>query len=854
MNQGKQLKIERKEEVNYEILRENLNRFLRTDQEISSEELILVIRNRDPLLTFMVLTSLALGLHLLGKEEIKKIFIGAPDTVISPQAYKKITEEYNIETTTNVSYYDTVHTFSSGVKTLIPKKFLEEIKRAIDEIERREESILPPPKMSRNERTELEATNSRGGNTLSWIWKKFKLPKAYSNVDNTREGEREGNIYSETAIEEQNYAEVIAPTTEEAFQETGALGTSTPKKHKKMYPNLEKIEKEMRGNDKIEERFKNFNEENLAIINKDSLNGKIRTTDFILPITYRADSEYKNTFEYFRNNIIRIKYILKAPIVTELIFNLQDRALQNTIVQTGRVVDETINDIIEEGGYTVIEETFTYPPLNLTEDILFTLIVLPQLTNSSRRKLCIMLTWLEKIVDLYYYKLNQEYIKRIVEREAQEEENNRENEEGTIRVVTGNKKRCETTRRSLRKREETRESRQRKTSNTRRELVRRDEESDAERETSGNDGGDEEESGYPQSSSEESKAGDQVNNPEVNGIEASTFIQRLQMMEKLIKIHEPHIPKFDGTRAAFVKFIIAISNRLEQRDIPPKIKIELTKHFMVGAASADIEGQVFQDEKWETFKNYLINRYILDKRATLMEIRKDLDNLDLGKDTVNEFYMKIREKINLLAFLDPVEYKDTNKIITQKLLAGIPSNYYYRLKTTTSTDIGTTLAELEKIENLERSLAHNREREDKYQDPALRCVEICQINKNANNDRNYQNNYRTQQGRDYNWKQLPCRIHGEGHTAGECKTGCGFCQLRGSHKGENCWRKGEKINEFIERWIATHGVTAKSTAEGFIRTDKIIHPTKEEFERKLKGEPGQQRGFEGYKGNNRNNR
>ena len=54
--------------------------------------------------------------------------------------------------------------------------------------------------------------------------------------------------------------------------------------------------------------------------------------------------------------------------------------------------------------------------------------------------------------------------------------------------------------------------------------------------------------------------------------------------------------------------------------------------------------------------------------------------------------------------------------------------------------------------------------------------------------------------------------------------------------------------------MATHGVAAKTTAEEFIRADKIIHPTKEEFERRLKGGPGQQRGFEAYKGNSRNNR
>ena len=861
---NKQLKVNRREEVDYEILKENINRFLRQDQELTSEELLLVIRNRDPLLTFMIVTCLALGIHMLSGEEVKRIFIGAPDTVISPLVYKRMTEEYNTETTTNVSYYDKVHIFESGVKTLIPKKFMEEIQGAIQEIEeRKDEPILPPPKLSKNSNSKIETSNNKGGNTFSWIWKKFKLPKAYENINNTENKELGENIYSETTTHKQDYTEVTSPTTEKAFHENKALRTSTPKKHKKIYPNLDKVAEKLKEYDEIEQRLANFNEENLTIINEETLDGKVRLSDFVLPITHKAKDEYRNTFEYFRNNIIRVKYILKIPLVTELIFNLQDRTLQNTLVQTGRVIDQTTHDIIEEGEYTVIEDIFTYPPLNLTEDILFTLVVLPQLTNAGQRKLCIMLNWVEKIIDLYYYKLNQDQ----VEFSNEEQNNNTGAEDREIMMVAGNKRTCEAIRGNNRGRERSK-GRQRGTSSNRRELRRKDEDSetDSERETSGNDEQDETDSYPPQLvSSEESSSGNKINTKvstkmstevkaKISEVEASTFIQRLQMLEKLIKIHEPHIPKFDGTRTAFIKFIIAISNRIEQRDIPPKIKIELTKHFMTGPASSDIEGQEFKDDKWETFKHYLITRYILDKRATLMEIRKELDNLELGKGTINEFYMKIREKINLLAFLDPEEYKDTSKIITQKLLSGIPSNYYYRLKTTTSTDIGTTLAELEKIENLERSLAHNREKEEKYQDPALRYVGVSQVSKDFNNKKNYQNNYGIQQKRNYNWRKLPCRIHGPGHTAEECRTMCGFCNLKGSHIGDSCYRKNEKINEFIETMIQKHGVAAKSTAESFIKADGIYKPTEEEFEKKLRGSPGHQRGFEGYRENNRSNK
>ena len=101
----------------------------------------------------MILLSLGLGIHLIGKEEVKRIFISIPDTVISPTIYNKITEDYNLETTTDVSYYDTIYTFNSGVKTLIPKKLLAEIKDCVEDIMRGNETILPPPRINKNKDT-----------------------------------------------------------------------------------------------------------------------------------------------------------------------------------------------------------------------------------------------------------------------------------------------------------------------------------------------------------------------------------------------------------------------------------------------------------------------------------------------------------------------------------------------------------------------------------------------------------------------------------------------------------------------------------------------------------------------------
>ena len=139
------------------------------------------------------------------------------------------------------------------------------------------------------------------------------------------------------------------------------------------------------------------------------------------------------------------------------------------------------------------------------------------------------------------------------------------------------------------------------------------------------------------------------------------------------------------------------------------------------------------------------------------------------------------------------------------------------------------------MEKLERSLEYNRTGENKGQDLTTHNRDIYKISSRSNEtrDNNPQNNSKTQTGRDYNWRKLPCRLHGQGHTAGECKNACGFCLLKGSHTGENCRRKHDIIKDFMEKWVQKHGMTAKATAESFIKTDRIIHPTQEEFEKRL---------------------
>ena len=153
-------------------------------------------------------------------------------------------------------------------------------------------------------------------------------------------------------------------------------------------------------------------------------------------------------------------------------------------------------------------------------------------------------------------------------------------------------------------------------------------------------------------------------------------------------------------------------------------------------------------------------------------------------------------------------------------------------------EVGDLLSELNKLENPERPLEYNRKRENKFQNQTTDNIDIYQVSSGSNKtrDNNYQNNYKTHEGREHNWRKLPCRLHGPGHTAGECKTACGFCWLKGSHTGENCRKKNEKIDQFIYIYIQKFGITAKATAEKFIRPDRIIHPSDEEFEKIWKEE------------------
>ena len=53
LNQGKKIEVDIKEPVDYEKLREALNKHLRRDQEISQQEIIILHRYEDELLLFI---------------------------------------------------------------------------------------------------------------------------------------------------------------------------------------------------------------------------------------------------------------------------------------------------------------------------------------------------------------------------------------------------------------------------------------------------------------------------------------------------------------------------------------------------------------------------------------------------------------------------------------------------------------------------------------------------------------------------------------------------------------------------------------------------------------------------------
>ena len=198
------------------------------------------------------------------------------------------------------------------------------------------------------------------------------------------------------------------------------------------------------------------------------------------------------------------------------------------------------------------------------------------------------------------------------------------------------------------------------------------------------------------------------------------------------------------------------------------------------------------------------------------DIIRELLKEDTKKREIIEELVRERERLK-------ADIEDKSKII-QDLLKG-KIIYEKKLKEA-NKEIRTEANKMGDIggENIVAGRGHNN-------------TDYKRMTEKQDRNTNHQiNSFRSYKGKskDYNWKKLPCKLHGSGHTSGECRMWCGFCRLKGSHTGESCWGKSEKIKEFLEKWTQTHGVEAKTTAESFIKTYGITHPTKEEFERRLK--------------------
>ena len=204
----------------------------------------------------------------------------------------------------------------------------------------------------------------------------------------------------------------------------------------------------------------------------------------------------------------------------------------------------------------------------------------------------------------------------------------------------------------------------------------------------------------------------------------TTQLSELNIVDKITKRLENKIVKFDGDRKKFLKFFSGLINKLDNKNYSDMIKIEVTKHFITGVASDNIETHTFTKDTWEEMKEYLVSRYILDKKLTQITLQKNLDNISLKDgESMYNLYSRIQEAVSLLNFLVPNQYKNKDDIIMQKLLSSIPSQYYYRLANPENLSLAQLLAELEKIQALTEALETLQEQtSSRFQDPAIRIM------------------------------------------------------------------------------------------------------------------------------------
>ena len=125
-------------------------------------------------------------------------------------------------------------------------------------------------------------------------------------------------------------------------------------------------------------------------------------------------------------------------------------------------------------------------------------------------------------------------------------------------------------------------------------------------------------------------------------------------------------------------------------------------------ANSHITEHTFTTNTWSEFKTYLLHKYVTNKHATFISIQKQLDNVSSNGESIHVLYNKISELVNLLQILDPTKITNTEEIIYSKLVAAIPSNYYFRLSTPLPDNLMQLVTELEKIQSLEKSISNKR--------------------------------------------------------------------------------------------------------------------------------------------------
>ena len=353
----------------------------------------------------------------------------------------------------------------------------------------------------------------------------------------------------------------------------------------------------------------------------------------------------------------------------------------------------------------------------------------------------------------------------------------------------------------------------------------------------------------------------------------SKNLNNLSIIDKLIKRYDKSIPKFDGDRKKFVGFykkLLSIIDKIQYEDY---IKIDVSKYFLIGEASNLVETHDFMDPSWEAFRKYLEISFMGDRKSTEITEKKLLDNINLEKgETISSLNNRLSAKLSILQFLNPTDYSDREKILKDKLLASIPSSYYYRLEDASKISLKTLITDLERIEKL---LSAMEKENSNSNDPAVRNIQIADINQIQNrpyenkdyNNTNYtrdriMNTNNAYSNNDSNWGKLEliqtapvtlyplytCLIH-KNHIRRDCPTVCGFCNMRGSHVYSDCYNKTNIGMRFVKEKIDKFGETADSVAKSLIKEKGILRVTDNCFKQllKQKWEPVSKNTYEGYK-------